>query len=123
MAKPISAKLCRSVGEASDLLKLLANPNRLSIICHLMQQPCPVSDLETELGIRQPTLSQQLGALRDAGLIEGRRDGKTIIYSVADERAVQLVELLRDMFSGLRDVTGRQSRIEQGNAVEGIMFD
>ncbi len=123
MAKPISPKLCRSVGEASDLLKLLANPNRLSIVCHLMQQPCPVADLETELGIRQPTLSQQLGELRDAGLIEGRRDGKTIIYSVSDNRAERLVELLRDMFSGLNDVTGRLSSGKHGHAIEDVMFD
>lgn len=122
MARPISSKLCRSVGDASDLLKHLANPNRLSLICFLMEQECPVAVLEEELGIRQPTLSQQLGELRDAGLIEGRRQGKSIIYRIADSRAERLVLALREIFSGLDDVTGRHSR-RRGTPVEEMMFD
>lgn len=123
MAKPISSKLCRSVGEASEWLKLLANPNRLSIVCFLIEQECSVAELEDELGIRQPTLSQQLAELRDANLIAARREGKSIIYRVADERAKRVVALLRDIFSGLDDVTGRRIGARPPIPVEEMMFD
>lgn len=96
-------RLCRSVGEASDLLKALANPNRLSIVCLLLEGESSVSDIESELGIRQPTLSQQLGELREAGLVATRRDAKHIYYRVADDRAGRIVKTLREVFSQLED--------------------
>lgn len=96
-------RLCRSVGEASDLLKALANPNRLSIICMLLEGESAVAEIESELGIRQPTLSQQLGELREAGLVATRRDAKHIYYRVADDRAGRIVRTLRDVFSQLED--------------------
>lgn len=117
MTKPLSPKLCRSVAEASALLKVLANPNRLSLVCFLMEEEASVATLELALGIRQPTLSQQLGALRDAGLVAARRRGKSIFYRVEDGRAAGLVQALRETFSGLRDVTGR------GGALDQMMFD
>lgn len=96
-------RLCRSVGEASDLLKALANPNRLSIICLLLEGESSVSEIESELGIRQPTLSQQLGELREAGMVATRRDAKHIYYRVADDRAGRIVKTLREVFSQLED--------------------
>jgi len=95
--------LCRSVGEASDLLKILANPNRLSIICMLLEGERSVADLENTLGIHQPTLSQQLGELRDAGMVATRREAKHIFYRVADDRAGRIVAALREVFSQLED--------------------
>lgn len=121
MTKPISKRLCRSVGEASDFLKLLANTNRLAIVCHLVEGGASVSAMEGELGIRQPTLSQQLAALREAGVIAGRRDGKAVLYSVVDARARLLVDLLRDLFAGLDDVTGRSAMARL--PLEEMMFD
>lgn len=119
MTKPLSPKLCRSVAEASDFLRLLANPNRLSLLCFLMEaEEASVATLALELGIRQPTLSQQLGELRDAGLVAARRQGKSILYRVANGRAAGLIHALRDMFSGLDDVTGRRAA-----ALDLMMFD
>lgn len=96
-------RLCRSVGEASDLLKALANPNRLSIICMLLEGESSVAEIESELGIHQPTLSQQLGELREAGMVATRRDAKHIYYRVADDRAGRIVITLREVFSQLED--------------------
>lgn len=123
MTNPLSPKLCRSVGEASDLLKLIGNPNRLSIVCFLLEEESSVATLEEQLGIRQPTLSQQLSELRDAGIIEGRRDGKSIIYRVLDPRASQLVVALRGIFQGLKDVTGRETGDPDASTLEDTMFD
>jgi DNA-binding transcriptional ArsR family regulator len=101
MRKRGNARLCRSVGEASDLLKALANPNRLSIICLLLEGESSVAEIERELGIRQPTLSQQLSELRQAGMVATRRDAKHIYYRVADDRAGRIVKTLREVFSQL----------------------
>ncbi len=121
MTKPAPTKVCRSVGEASELLKLIANANRLAIVCYLMEAPASVSALEIELGIRQPTLSQQLAELREAGIIEGQRDGKAIVYRVTDPRVETVVRTLREMFAGLDDVTGRFGITRL--PVDEVMFD
>jgi ArsR family transcriptional regulator len=57
-----------------------------------------VSDLEEALDIRQPTLSQQLGVLRNEGLADTRRDGKRIYYRVADDNALRVLELLYRLY-------------------------
>lgn len=110
-------RLCRSVGEASDLLKALANANRLSIICLLLEGESSVAEIESELGIRQPTLSQQLGELREAGVVASRRDAKHIYYRVADDRAGRVVKTLREVFSQLEDWCEKlPARRESGSA-------
>jgi DNA-binding transcriptional ArsR family regulator len=110
-------RLCQSVGEASDLLKALANANRLSIICLLLEGESSVAEIESELGIRQPTLSQQLGELREAGIVGTRRDAKHVYYRVADDRAGRIVKTLREVFSQLEDWCEKLPALrESGNA-------
>ena len=101
MKKSKPARICRSVGEATALLKAIANPNRLSIVCMLIEGERSVAELELELGIRQPTLSQQLGELRRARIVTYRRSAKHMIYRIRDERAGRVVETLREIFSEL----------------------
>ena len=90
---------CRAVGAASDFLKAISNPVRLSILCVLLEGERSVSELEDVLDVHQPTLSQQLGELREAGIIEGRREARAVVYRVADPRAGQLIGHLRLLFS------------------------
>jgi DNA-binding transcriptional ArsR family regulator len=75
-------------------LKVLANEDRLLLLCQLSQGEMCVSELEEALGIHQPTLSQQLGVLRNEGVVDTRREGKRIYYSVADPRVLQVLETL-----------------------------
>jgi DNA-binding transcriptional ArsR family regulator len=84
--------------EISEILKLLGNPQRLLIAWLLCEGEYAVSEIEEKLGIRQPTLSQQLGALREAGVIERRRQAKAVIYHLADERTRHLLDALRRIF-------------------------
>lgn len=84
--------------EVADILKLLGNPQRLLIACLLCEGEFAVSAIEEKLGLRQPSLSQQLGALREAGVIEGRREAKAVIYRLADERLRQLLSALHQIF-------------------------
>jgi DNA-binding transcriptional ArsR family regulator len=85
--------------EAAEILKLLGNPQRLLITELLCTGEFAVSEIEQQLGIHQPTLSQQLGALREVGIIEGRRDAKAVIYTLADRRIRHLLDALRRIFS------------------------
>ena len=91
-------QLCQSVDEPVRLLKVLANPERLQLLCRLAISECHVSRLQEELGILQPTLSQQLAVLRREGLVVTRREGKQIHYRVVDERVLQLIGLLHQLF-------------------------
>ncbi|PWR24930.1 ArsR/SmtB family transcription factor [Zavarzinia aquatilis] len=85
---------------AAEFLKVLANANRLMIVCHLLDGEASVAELEAQLGIRQPTLSQQLGILREAGIVLGRRDAKSVIYQLSDERARPLIAVMNQLFCG-----------------------
>lgn len=83
---------------ASGLLKALANPDRLLLLCQLAQGEHCVSELEGLLGILQPTLSQQLGVLRQEGLVATRREGKQIFYSIASKEALAVMQVLYQQF-------------------------
>lgn len=86
--------------EAAALLKTLANQNRLMIVCTLVEGEHSVSELEELLGIHQPTLSQQLTVLRDAGIVATRRDAKHIFYRLTEDKAARLVMALYEIFCG-----------------------
>ncbi|WP_321896488.1 metalloregulator ArsR/SmtB family transcription factor [Paraburkholderia heleia] len=83
---------------ACALLKVLANPDRLLLMCRLSQGELSVGELEEALAIRQPTLSQQLGLLRENGLVATRREGKNIFYSVASPQALAVMAVLYQQF-------------------------
>jgi DNA-binding transcriptional ArsR family regulator len=96
--KKQAVRLHGRADEVSELLKLLGNPQRLLIACLLCEGEYAVSEIEEKLGIRQPTLSQQLGALREAGVIEGRKEAKAVIYHLADQRVRHLLDALHRIF-------------------------
>ena len=84
--------------DACRLMKTLANPDRLMLLCQLSQGEMSVGELEAELGILQPTLSQQLGVLREEALVETRREGKHIVYKVRSAQALAVLKVLYDQF-------------------------
>jgi ArsR family transcriptional regulator len=83
---------------AAALLKALANQDRLLILCHLAAGEKNVTELQEILGLRQPTLSQQLSRLRYEGLVEFRRDGKNIHYRLASDEAAKVIEVLYELY-------------------------
>ena len=99
-AKPrlSTTRMRAAVGEAAAALRVLANENRLLLLCELSQGERSVGELEEMLDIRQPSLSQQLGVLRAVGLVSTRRDGKFIHYSVADRKALALLDTLYRLY-------------------------
>ena len=87
-----------AAADAARLMKALANPDRLMLLCRLSQGEMSVGELEAALGILQPTLSQQLGVLREEGLVETRRDGKHVFYRVASGPALAVLKVLHQQF-------------------------
>lgn len=117
MSKRKPEKVCHSVEEASALIKQLANPNRLAVVCYLMEAPRTVAELEEDLGIPQPTLSQQLTQLREAGMITGQRQARQVTYRIEDSRLLPVVQALRLIFAELNDIR-MQNR---GGELPGVM--
>jgi len=87
-----------SAEAASDFLKAFANENRLLLLCLLAEGEKSVTELESLLALRQPTVSQQLARLRADHLVNFRRDGKTIYYSLASTDVRRVIDLLYEMF-------------------------
>ena len=84
--------------KALAALKVLANQDRLLLLCQLSQGEMCVSELEEALDIHQPTLSQQLAVLRAEGAVDTRRQGKNIYYSVADRALLEIVAVLYRLY-------------------------
>jgi ArsR family transcriptional regulator len=99
VAESIDIQQLRANADAAgQLLKALANPDRLLLLCQLSQGERNVSELEALLDIQQPTLSQQLAVLRREGLVETRRDGKQIFYRISSPAALAVIETLYRLF-------------------------
>ena len=105
---------------ASKFLKGLANENRLVVLCALSEGEKNVSELEKLLGIRQPTLSQQLARLRADNLVGTRRESKQIFYSIASEEAELVIDLLYKLFckeeSGKKEVGSQTAATTKAEA-------
>lgn len=85
--------------DAAQFLKLLANEQRLLILCHLMAQgEMSVGALGEQLDLSASALSQHLAKLRDLGLVAYRREAQTLYYRLVDERAERTVDLMADLF-------------------------
>jgi len=87
-----------SADDACGLLKALASPHRLMIVCSLIDGEQSVGALAQTLGVRESLASQHLGLLRRDGLVSARRDGQTIYYALQSGRARALVETLSRLF-------------------------
>ncbi len=92
------ATMQASAANACRLMKVLTNQDRLMILCQLTQGERCVSELESSLGIVQPTLSQQLTVLRNEQLVKTRRDGKNIYYQFSSPQALAVMEVLYSQF-------------------------
>lgn len=92
------ASMRAAASQATGVLSVLANENRLLLLCQLSKGEKCVSDLEALLDLHQPTLSQQLSVLRTEGLVDTRREGKRIYYSIADARVLALLQTLYEHY-------------------------
>ncbi len=87
-----------AASEAAGVLKLLSNPQRLRLLCALLEGERSVGELEDALGVSQSYVSGQLAKLRGEGLVSAQRDGRTIRYQLSDPRVTPILERLYDVF-------------------------
>ena len=84
--------------QASEFLKALSHEVRLLILCFLIEGERSVTEIEKMLKLRQPAVSQQLARLRADGLVEARRNGKNIYYTLARTEVRDVIQVLHDAF-------------------------
>ncbi|AKS41609.1 ArsR/SmtB family transcription factor [Wenzhouxiangella marina] len=88
----------RHAEDAAQFLKMMANPHRLMILCHLLDQEMSVSELNAHLPLSQSALSQHLAVLRNSGLVKTRREQQTIHYSLASQEVQAVMAVLYEQF-------------------------
>jgi len=88
--------LKESANLATTLMKVLANADRLILLCQLSQGERSVGELETLTGIQQPTLSQQLSVLRENAIVKTRRNGKSVFYCVESKPVLAIIDVLAE---------------------------
>lgn len=93
-----TADMAEHAGQAAAFLKLLANPNRLMILCHLLEGELSVSALNAHLPLSQSALSQHLAVLRHAGVVNTRREHQVIYYSLASVEVTEVMSVLYRQF-------------------------
>lgn len=96
--------------EVCRLMKVLSNPDRLLILCRLAEGEQAVGALEAELGIVQPTLSQQLTVLRQEELVTTRREGKYIYYSLGNPQVLAVMQVLYEQFCHPKTSKAKEKR-------------
>ncbi|MGD9309658.1 MAG: metalloregulator ArsR/SmtB family transcription factor [Desulfosarcina sp.] len=87
-------KLVESAEKASKLLKSMSHPSRLMVLCYLMNGEHPVSALNEAIPLSQSALSQHLAGLRQAGLVDTRRESQTIHYRLNSKAVSGILEAL-----------------------------
>ncbi|WP_334174512.1 metalloregulator ArsR/SmtB family transcription factor [Pseudoxanthobacter sp.] len=93
-----SQLLSDKADEAAELLRALANPHRLLILCRLAGGEWPVGELAAALGFRDAAVSRHLARLRHDGLVAGRREGQTIHYRLTSAATAAILIALQSSF-------------------------
>lgn len=90
--------MARHAEDAAHFLKLMANPHRLMILCHLLEQEMSVSEINRHVPLSQSALSQHLAILRKSGMVSTRREQQTIHYRLADPGVRGIMDQLYQQF-------------------------
>lgn len=92
-------KFTESQQEIADYFRVLSNPARIAILQHIIdQKACICSDLVDEIGLAQATISQHLKEIKDAGIIQGSVEGKSICYCINPEKWKEVQDLFNAFF-------------------------
>ncbi|MCF6302035.1 MAG: metalloregulator ArsR/SmtB family transcription factor [Devosiaceae bacterium] len=100
-----SAQMLENANKTTDFLKSLAHPARLMILCRLAEGHATVGQLEEMLDLNQSSVSKQLSRLRAENFVKTERKGRSIYYSLADDRVRLIVGTLYTMFCETPDPT------------------
>ena len=98
----VAAGLAAQAGRAADLLKAMAHPQRLRVLCLLVDGERSVGEINRDVALSQSALSQHLAKLRDEGLVETRKDAQVVYYRLAPGPAVDVIRTLHGAYCGVR---------------------
>ena len=102
------AEMHEHAAEAAQLLKALGNEQRLLILCNLLERPLSVGELNEKVDLSQSALSQHLALLRQAGLVETRREAQSIYYSLPSGPVIRVMALMQEIYCRVPVMTGPQ---------------
>ena len=91
--------LCEHATDVAAMLKLLANPQRLVLLCRLREGEASVTELIDLCGLSQSSVSQHLAKMREGGILQTRRDAQTIYYSSSAESVMKVLETLESLYT------------------------
>lgn len=97
--KAVEEMLCERATEVAAFLKIVANEQRLLLLCRLRDGEASVGELVGLCGLSQSSVSQHLARMRDGGLVQTRRENTTIFYRIIDSKVQALMEFLCDQFA------------------------
>ncbi len=89
------------IEQAARAMKAIAHPLRLKILCVLGDQETSVQDIVDAVGTSQSNISQHLAILREKGILRSRKEANRVFYSVSDQRTLQLIVMMREVFCGI----------------------
>lgn len=92
------AEMHEHAADAARLLKALGNEQRLLILCNLLEGPLSVGELNGRVELSQSALSQHLALLRDAGMVETRRESQSIFYSLPQGPVTRVMAALQEIY-------------------------
>lgn len=95
---PMAAAMAAQAEVAADLLKTLGNPQRLRILCLLVEGEHSVGEINAHVPLSQSALSQHLAILREQALVETRREAQTIFYALREGPARTLLGTVHDLY-------------------------
>lgn len=100
----------------ADICSALADPNRILILYALHEKPSNVSALAEELGLSQSAASRHLNLLRERGIVTSQRDGQSVVNTLADQRIIQALDLLRAVLTN--KLKSQAALVDTGNPSE-----
>ena len=84
--------------QAADLLKTLANPSRLLVLCALVSREHTAGELEDLVGLSQSAVSQHLARLRNENIVSTRREGQKVYYALNDGNTRRILETMHGLY-------------------------
>lgn len=94
----MAAAMAEQAEHAADLLKAMAHPQRLRVLCLLVEGERSVGDINREIDLSQSALSQHLAKLREEGLVATRKEAQTVFYRLAEGPALEVIRTLHDVY-------------------------
>jgi ArsR family transcriptional regulator, virulence genes transcriptional regulator len=95
---PKMQQLDAEAEQATNLLKAMANPQRLRVLCLLLEGERSVGEINTQIPLSQSALSQHLAVLRESQLVSTRREAQTVYYTVPDGPVHDIIQILHDSY-------------------------